>query len=239
MTTQRMHLVQAPVHADGIESIPTVIFGGIESIPTVIIGGGQAGLVMGYRLQQAGERFVILDAQPRIGDTWRNRWDSLRLFSFPKYSSLPGWRIPVSSFPTHNEMADYLEAYAHRFNLPVRSGVRATRLSRNGDGFRLSTTAGELLCNRVVIATGGFQTPIVPEFAAELTPEIGRAALLRLPESGTAGGKGFGGRSGKLGRRDRFGRGQIRSSDVAFWQASGRRFRSASKLAKLGSWCRL
>jgi putative flavoprotein involved in K+ transport len=173
MTTQRMHFVQTPARADGI-----------ESVPTVIIGGGQAGLVMGYHLQQAGERFVILDSQPRIGDTWRNRWDSLRLFSFPKYSSLPGWRIPVSSFPTHNEMADYLEAYAHRFNLPVRSGVRATWLSRNGDGFRLSTTHGELRCDRVVIATGGFQTPIVPEFAAELTPEIGQlhSSAYRNPE---------------------------------------------------------
>ena len=168
-----MHLVQTPVHADGI-----------ESIPTVIIGGGQAGLVMGYHLQQAGERFVILDAQPRIGDTWRNRWDSLRLFSFPKYSSLPGWRIPVSSFPTHNEMADYLEAYAHRFNLPVRSGVRATGLSRNGDGFRLWTTHGELQCDRVVIAAGGFQIPIVPDFASELTPEIGQlhSSAYRNPE---------------------------------------------------------
>ena len=129
MTTQRMHLVQTPAQADGI-----------ESIPTVIIGGGQAGLVMGYHLQQAGERFVILDAQPRIGDTWRNRWDSLRLFSFPKYSSLPGSRIPVSSFPTHNEVADYLGAYAHSFNLPVRSGVRATWLCETATAFRLSTT---------------------------------------------------------------------------------------------------
>jgi putative flavoprotein involved in K+ transport len=173
MTTQRMRLVQTPAQADSI-----------ESIPTAIIGGGQAGLVLGYHLQQAGERFVILDAQPRIGDTWRNRWDSLRLFSFPKYSSLPGWRIPVSSFPTHNEMADYLEAYAHRFNLPVRSGVRATWLSRNGDGFRLSTTHGELQCDRVVIATGGFQTPIVPEFASELTSEIGQlhSSAYRNPE---------------------------------------------------------
>lgn len=161
MTTQRMHLVQTPAQADGI-----------ESIPTVIIGGGQAGLVMGYHLQQAGERFVILDAQPRIGDTWRNRWDSLRLFSFPKYSSLPGWRIPVSSFPTHNEMADYLEAYARHFDLPVQSGVRVTLLSRSGDDFRLETSHGELRCKRVVIATGGYQIPVVPDFAAELDAGI-------------------------------------------------------------------
>ena len=161
MTTQRMHLIQTPAEADGI-----------QSIPTVIIGGGQAGLVMGYHLQRAGEDFLILDAQPRIGDTWRNRWDSLRLFSFPKYSSLPGWPIQVGRFPTHIEMADYLEAYAQHFNLPVRSGVRATRLYRTENRFRLETSHGELQCGRVVIATGGYQTPIVPEFASELRPEI-------------------------------------------------------------------
>ena len=79
MSTQRMQLVQVSAEADSP-----------ESIPTVIVGGSQAGLVMGYRLQQADEQFVILDAQSRIGDTWRNRWDSLRLFTLPKYSSLPG-----------------------------------------------------------------------------------------------------------------------------------------------------
>ena len=126
MTTQRIHLVEPSTNADGI-----------ESIPTVIIGGGQAGLAMGYYLRQAGEQFVILDAERRIGDVWRHRWDSLKLFSFPKYSSLPGWPMQLSSFPTHNEMADYLEAYAQRFDLPVRSGVRATRVSRSGDGFRV------------------------------------------------------------------------------------------------------
>ena len=161
MTTQHMHLVQPSAAADGI-----------ESIPTVIVGGGQAGLVMGYYLRQAGEQFVILDAELRIGDVWRHRWDSLKLFSFPKYSSLPGWPMQVSNFPSHNEMADYLEAYAQRFDLPVRSGVRATRVSRSGSGFRVETSHGVLQCNRVVIATGGYNRPVVPPFASELAPGI-------------------------------------------------------------------
>jgi putative flavoprotein involved in K+ transport len=161
MTTQRIQLVQTSPAADGI-----------ESVPTVIIGGGQAGLVMGYHLQRAGEQFVILDAQPRIGDVWRHRWDSLKLFSFPKYSSLPGWPMQLSSFPTHNEMADYLEAYAKRFDLPVRSGVRATRVSRSGGGFSVETSHGVLQCDRVVIATGGYSRPVVPPFATEVSPEI-------------------------------------------------------------------
>jgi putative flavoprotein involved in K+ transport len=161
MTTQRVHLVPPSTDADGI-----------ESVPTVIIGGGQAGLVMGYYLRQAGEEFVILDAEQRIGDVWRHRWDSLKLFSFPKYSSLPGWRMQLRSFPSHNEMADYLEAYARRFNLPVRSGVRASRVSRSGRGFRVETSHGVLQCNRVVMATGGYNRPVIPAFAAELAPGI-------------------------------------------------------------------
>jgi putative flavoprotein involved in K+ transport len=159
MTTQRMHLIQNQT-------------GGMESMPTVIIGGGQAGLVMGYHLQKAGEQFLILDAQPRIGDSWRNRWDSLRLFSTPRYSSLPGWPMPLSTWPTHIEMGDYLEDYARHFDLPVRSGVRVNRLSRTESGFRLETSHGVLRAERVVIATGGYQTPVVPDFAAALTPRI-------------------------------------------------------------------
>jgi putative flavoprotein involved in K+ transport len=145
---------------------------GVESIPTVVIGASQAGLTMGYHLQQAGEQFIILDAQSRIGDTWRNRWDSLRLFSFPKYSSLPGWPMRLSTFPTHLEMADYLEAYAQHFRLPVRSGVRVHRLSHSADRFLLETSQGELQASRVVFATGGYQTPVVPGFAADLSPQI-------------------------------------------------------------------
>ena len=161
MTTQRIHLVEPSTNADGI-----------ESIPTVIIGGGQAGLAMGYYLREAGEQFVILDAERRIGDVWRHRWDSLKLFSFPKYSSLPGWPMQLSSFPTHNDMADYLEGYAQRFDLPMRSGVRATRVSRSGRGFRVQTSHGVLQCDRVVIATGGYNRPVVPPFGTELAPGI-------------------------------------------------------------------
>jgi putative flavoprotein involved in K+ transport len=161
MSNQRMHLVPNSAGADSL-----------ESIPTIIIGGSQAGLAMGYHLQRAGEQFVILDAEPRIGDAWRNRWDSLRLFTPPRYSSLPGWPMRLSTFPTHREMADYLEHYVQHFDLPVRSGVRVTRLSRSGTGFRLETAEGALLAERVVVATGGYNAPRTPDFANELAPEI-------------------------------------------------------------------
>ena len=99
---------------------------GWERFETVIIGGGQAGLSVGYHLARRGRPSVILDANERIGDSWRNRWDSLRVFTQARYDGLPGWAFPAppGSFPTKEEVADYLETYAARFDLPVRSGVR-------------------------------------------------------------------------------------------------------------------
>ena len=94
---------------------------------TVVIGGSQAGLAVGYHLKQRGLPFVILDEHERIGDAWRKRWDSLRLFTPGRYDSLPGMRFPgsSSSYPTKDEIADYLEAYARAFELPVRTGVKS------------------------------------------------------------------------------------------------------------------
>ena len=110
---------------------------GVERFETVIIGGGQAGLSVGYHLARRGLPFVILDANERIGDSWRKRWDSLRLFTPARFDGLAGMPFPASawSFPTKDEMADYLEAYAARFDLPVRTGVRVDGLSKDGDRF--------------------------------------------------------------------------------------------------------
>ena len=79
-----------------------------ERVETVVVGGGQAGLAVGRELAKRGQRFVILDASERVGDTWRRRWDSLRLFTPARYDGLPGWRFPAPgwSFPTKDEMAD-------------------------------------------------------------------------------------------------------------------------------------
>src|SRR5215216_3341750 len=102
-----------------------------ESFETVIVGGGQAGLVVGYHLAKQGRRFVILDANERIGDAWRKRWDSLVLFTPARYG-LPGMKLPVAGheFVTKDMLADYLEAYAARFGLPVRTSTTVDRLSR-------------------------------------------------------------------------------------------------------------
>ena len=90
---------------------------------TIVIGGGQAGLAVGYHLARRGMSFAILDAHKRIGDAWRNRWDSLRLFSPARYSALPGLPFPArgDSFPTKEQMAAYLRCYADKFKLPVKT----------------------------------------------------------------------------------------------------------------------
>jgi glycine/D-amino acid oxidase-like deaminating enzyme len=142
---------------------------GTERFETVIIGGGQAGLSVGYHLAKRGRPFVILDANERIGDSWRKRWDSLRVFTPARYNGLPGWAFPAParSFPTKEEVADYLEAYAARFELPVRSGVHVEGVSKKGN--RYFITAGDRFeADHVVVATGAYRTPRVPAFAREL-----------------------------------------------------------------------
>lgn len=143
-------------------------------VHTIVIGGGQAGLSVGYHLAKRGISFLILDANQRIGDAWRNRWDSLRLFTPARYAGLPGMPFPArgDSFPTKQEMADYLESYAKHFNLPVRTAVKVDRLSKEGGHFVV--TAGELRfeSENVVVAMANYQVPRVPAFARDLDPAI-------------------------------------------------------------------
>jgi len=146
-----------------------------EAFDVVVIGGGQAGLATGYFLAERGLRFVILDASERIGDAWRKRWDSLRLFSPAKLDALPGMPFPAppDSFPTKDEMADYLEAYAARFELPVQTNTRVERLSKTSDGmFLVETSQGRVYTRQVIVAMASYQGPRVPAFARELDPGI-------------------------------------------------------------------
>jgi putative flavoprotein involved in K+ transport len=141
---------------------------------TVVIGGGQAGLAVGYFLRQQGRSFAILDASERVGDSWRARWDSLRLYSPASKDALPGMRFPArsTSYPTANEMADYLEAYAAEFELPVRSGTAVQELTREGGRYVAISGDQRFEADNVVIATGVMQKPYTPAFAAELDPRI-------------------------------------------------------------------
>jgi putative flavoprotein involved in K+ transport len=146
-----------------------------EEFETVVIGGGQAGLAVGYYLKKRGRSFVILDANDRIGGSWRTRtWNSLRLFTPARYDGLPGWGYPGPgwSYPTAKELADYLEAYALRFELPVRSATAVKRLAKERERYVVDCGEGRFVADNVVVATGFYGTPSVPDFASELDPRI-------------------------------------------------------------------
>jgi len=151
-----------------------------ERFHTIVIGGGQAGLSVGYYLARAGRPFVILDAGDRVGDRWRQRWDSLRLFTPAMFDGLAGMKFPAPpfSFPTKNEMADYLEAYARRFQLPVRNGVRVDRLTYVGGRYLVEAGAHRFEADHVVVAMSSYQVPRVPALANDL-----RADILQLHSS--------------------------------------------------------
>jgi putative flavoprotein involved in K+ transport len=145
-----------------------------EHFETVIVGGGQAGLAAGYHLKRQGRPFVILDANEHVGDSWRARWDSLRLFTPAKYDGLPGMRFPAPSwsFPTKDEMGNYLEAYAERFGLPVRTSISVERISRIGDRYVVESGDRRYEADNVVVASGAHRIPKVPVFARELDARI-------------------------------------------------------------------
>jgi len=141
---------------------------------TVIIGGGQAGLSVAYHLARQNRSSVILDANERIGDSWRTRWDSLRVFTPAKYNGLPGMRFPAPSlsFPTKDEVADYMCSYAAKFDLQVRNRVSVEAVTRTARGFAVMSNAGTYEADTVVVATGAHHAPKIPGFASHLDPQI-------------------------------------------------------------------
>ncbi|TMC10505.1 MAG: FAD-dependent oxidoreductase [Chloroflexi bacterium] len=149
----------------------------VEKLQAIVVGGGQAGLATGYELARRGVSFAVLEAEERIGDQWRRRWDSLRLFTPARYDALPGSTFPAppASFPGKDEMADYLEAYSRSGGLPVRTGVRAVKLARSDGSYVMETTSGVMKAAHVVVATG-YQKPKLPPFAADLKPAIKQLA---------------------------------------------------------------
>jgi putative flavoprotein involved in K+ transport len=146
----------------------------VQRYETVIVGGGQAGLSVGYFLKEQGRSFVVLDASERIGDSWRNRWDSLRLYSPAFRDGLPGMAFPAArtAYPTKGEMGDYLEAYATRFGLPVRSGTAVVALTRENGRYVASAGDDRFEAENVVVASGVFRKPYTPDFAGEVDPAI-------------------------------------------------------------------
>jgi putative flavoprotein involved in K+ transport len=147
---------------------------GREYVETLVIGGGQAGLATGYQLSQRDLPYKIIDANERVGDAWRNRWDSLRLFTPNRLNRLPGMPFPGYhwGFPSKNEMADYLESYARKFDLEVETGVRVERLTREGGRFVATSDNRRFEADNVVVAMSSWQRPRIPEYASDLDPRI-------------------------------------------------------------------
>jgi putative flavoprotein involved in K+ transport len=163
----------------------------------IVIGAGQAGLAAAYHLANRGIDFVVLEANDRVGDNWRTRYDSLRLYSPAKYDGLPGLRFPLAGhrFPTGREMGDYLESYVSHHGLPVRTGMRVDRLEPAdggdgyGDGYVVTASGQTFEAPQVVIAPGFFRQPHVPPFARELDTSIRQvhSSEYRAPEELTDG----------------------------------------------------
>src|SRR5215469_3725153 len=143
-------------------------------IHTIVIGGGQAGLATGYYLAKRGLPFLILDAGAQVGDAWRLRWDSLRLFTPARYAGLPGMHFPArgDAFPTKQQVADYLVEYARRFRLPVRNGVRVNRLWQKDGRFVMTAGKQRFESDNVIVAMANYQVPRLPIFTRELRPDI-------------------------------------------------------------------
>jgi putative flavoprotein involved in K+ transport len=147
---------------------------GNQHLDVVVVGGSQAGLAMAWHLAQQGLRFVVLEAGPEVGHTWRSRWDSLKLFTPAQYDALPGMAFPApaDTYPTKDPVADYLQAYVAAFDLPVRLNAEVTGLTRTDEGFEVQTADQTYRARQVVVATGPFQVPFIPPMAARLDPSV-------------------------------------------------------------------
>lgn len=142
-------------------------------IQTIIVGGGQAGLSVSYYLSRQGRQHIVLEQAEEPANAWRHhRWDSFTLNTPNWQSRLPGMEIPgdaPNGFLSRQEIIRYLEDYVERFQLPVRCGVRVESVEQNqqGDGYTIRTTAGQFEAENIVIATGLYQLPRIPEIAEQ------------------------------------------------------------------------
>ncbi|MFD1707646.1 flavin-containing monooxygenase [Siminovitchia sediminis] len=153
---------------------------------TIIIGAGQAGLAVGYYLQKTGQNFLLIDKAKEIGKQWKNRYDSLVLFTPRKYSSLPGLKLEGEEhgFPSKDEIAVYLQAYGETFNLPIQLNEEVIQIVKDGEVFIIRTNRNEYRSKNVVIATGPFQTPNTPPWSQELAASVNQLHSSRYKNPG-------------------------------------------------------
>jgi putative flavoprotein involved in K+ transport len=146
-----------------------------EDLEVAVIGASQAGLAIGHFLERQGRRFVILERAGEIGPAWRERWDSLTLFTPRRYSALPGLPFPgdPDGYPTRDEVIAYLERYAETFDLPIEPNSEVKKLELGDDGrFRLELDGPTITADQVVVTTGPFQKPYVPKLAEHLADDV-------------------------------------------------------------------
>ncbi|EOR21457.1 MULTISPECIES: flavin-containing monooxygenase [Bacillaceae] len=143
-------------------------------LDTLVIGAGQAGISMGYYLKETGMNFLILDKGKEIGESWKSRYDSLILFTPRIYSSLPGFAMEGDKhgFPTKDEVASYLKQYVKKFELPIKFQTVVTSITKQEEEFVVCTNRDTYTTRNLVIATGPFQTPMIPSFSSDLSNEI-------------------------------------------------------------------
>jgi putative flavoprotein involved in K+ transport len=176
-----------PAHRTGLSTSPSS--GGASSkegsapLEVLVIGAGQSGLSMAWHLARRGVRFLVIDAAPEIGHSWRIRWDSLRLFTPAGYDGLPGEGFPGApdSYPTKDQVADYLAGYADRQAFPILTDTRVTRLVPYDGGLAAHTTQGILYARRVVVATGAFQVPLLPKIDGAFSIPAEHSSEYRRP----------------------------------------------------------
>ena len=140
----------------------------------IIVGAGQAGLSMGYWLKRQSRSFLLLEAGPRLGESWRQRYDSLVLFTPRRYSALPGLAFPgdPEGRPTKDEMADYLQTYADHFALPVQTDTRVVDMQKHAETFLLQTTQGTYQAMTIIVASGPLHRPSIPAFSSSLSSQV-------------------------------------------------------------------
>jgi putative flavoprotein involved in K+ transport len=145
-----------------------------DSYEVLVIGAGQAGLTLGYYLRQAGVRFLIVDAADQVGSAWAQRWDSLVLFTPRRYNAMPGLSFngDLDQEPTRDEVIAYLHRYATEFDLPIHVNSAVTALHHADGRYVAELPTGTIHADHVVVATGPFQLPRIPDFASSVASDV-------------------------------------------------------------------